>query len=805
MDYISYIDLIIEIKSESLQKIEPFSINIEDQTYKISKKNLENNFIGEYSGKEYLIQFIEPIESLSSSINALKNLEPLIEIISGVKKTIHLIEDKIIIKSQVTRKVSLNDYFAFRTSARVTNSIKSKTQLCLDIIIKGLQEILSNLAAAEKNGFDVPNVNLEDVYIEITLNPLHPIFTLDSLGIELLIDPIGSKPLAPKQNNFMNGLALCLYSSLRNKLYVSIDSYLNELPKKKKKLLKIYPYALCNLIESLTNNNFKAEEILFTPAISTWIYLFQDYETIPSDPSFDPDTLLAGLYLKKKTSRDKAALIIILQQKANLIDFIKSKPCSAENFKRICMIICRNKFWKDRNDAFGISVYILKTVLSDCSYFVSQAGLLKLYKVLTVPNIDLELIERICSSYTMTGPCIVYESTPLLESISRSPSYLRVLPYMSSSTLSYLYDINPLSNLQKIEVLGLVPISIRRTNPKRTIDIVETICSKSDSQSYPSIIISALKIIREVVYEGKIAHDSNKQGRCYKNESQYNSSVLMAYCKKCDINLCLVCASSHIQSDHWLLYQRSDKMCKKTTEPLEFVKGLFEITEINLEFFDSQGTYDPENKFSTNDCREEISITTIGEIKAIYDNTRHSTLLYYELEILNAGFTENICIGIDGTGVFYSGNTGIIMDSEGKIKKQAARFGTGDVVGVGFTSSHFLYFTYNGYNLHLYKECTEVVDIRPLIKLKGPGIVVRVITSQFYFSQSTYENSLSFNDPYLKARISKLANKMNYSEDTAKKIEGHLKDVSDIILQNNKSQIQNSKTANPCKKMCRIS
>ena len=59
MDYITYIDSILEFKAESYKKIETFELKIENKPYVLSKKAGEDSYIGESEGKEFLIQIIE--------------------------------------------------------------------------------------------------------------------------------------------------------------------------------------------------------------------------------------------------------------------------------------------------------------------------------------------------------------------------------------------------------------------------------------------------------------------------------------------------------------------------------------------------------------------------------------------------------------------------------------------------------------------------------------------------------------------------------------------------------------------------
>ena len=442
----------------------------------------------------------------------------------------------------------------------------------------------------------------------------------------------------------------------------------------------------------------------------------------------------------------------------------------------------------------------MNSLVSTYSFLTTEPGPLKLYKVLLLPHHDFELIHKICSNSTMTGPSIIYKS-PLLDKICASSYSFEILPFMGHKAFQCFFRSVPLKSHQKIEILGAIPITIRRQNVKNNINLIDSFIENADKDTCFRVVIKAIQILREIINEGKLAHEYNKAGKCYKNEFSYNSSVLMVFCKKCNQYMCLVCGSSHTDPDHSLSYVRSNKPCKKSSENLELVKDLFEIKEICMSFFDSLGNSNEESTFSSDKSSEEVSITTLEEINPIYDDSRHSTLLYYELEIIDAGFSENISIGIDGVGVRYSGNTGIITDSIESFKQQAPRYGTGDVVGIGLTSSHFLYFTFNGYNLHIYIKCNDVKNLRPLIKFKGKGIVVRVITNEFYFLLSTFYCSISLHDPFIKSTIAKWINKLEIGEEDCRAINNSIKDIfdEDVAKPFDKKVSKKIKACDPCR------
>ena len=116
--------------------------------------------------------------------------------------------------------------------------------------------------------------------------------------------------------------------------------------------------------------------------------------------------------------------------------------------------------------------------------------------------------------------------------------------------------------------------------------------------------------------------------------------------------------------------------------------------------------------------------------------TELKTLFYFEVKIKHAGVTEDISIGFDslsdskGLWVKYKGNTGEILKHR-KLVTYGPRFGAKDTIGVGITSEFYVYFTYNGFNLHIYVENEPISQFFPVIKLQGKNIHVKPKFSSF--------------------------------------------------------------------------
>jgi hypothetical protein len=700
--------------------------------------------------------------------------------------------------------VSLQEYFEYKRDARIPKTLRESTELCVDVIIKALQEVISSVASLENHDFVLPSLDPSEIFIEITPNPLHPILITENLGIEIKIDLLIIKP---SFENPLKGLALCVFSALKNKLCRQVNLESKQL--KNPKSQKGYPFALCGLISSLMEPEAKAQEILFSPFVSTWIFLFKDNDSIPQPTTFDIDALLAGLYFKNKASRTKAVFTMISQERERLIDVIRAKPCFNENSKRIIKTIARVRHWQRFLPFVEMAVALLDELIDEKAVF--EAGPLKMFKVIHMPKITFEVIIKICSSKTMTAACLLANSRVLVDKIAeRKEDFMSILPFMGFQSISYLAESNILGPYEKLKVLSKVPIKVKRLRTQDIVEIIQKNIQLSCQKVGPSkTVLKCLKIIREIFYDGKQAHEQNKAGRCFKNEKKLNASVLMVYCQKCTSYMCLVCGSSHteIHDKKHLKYVHSNESCKKSGESFELLKDIFALNEIKLEFFDSRGNLSTDGIFSSQNSSEEVSITTTEGVVTIYDDSSHSTLLYYEVEVISAGFSENISVGVDGVGIFYTGHNGFITNEEGIVLKQTAKFGTGDIIGIGFTSSHFLYYTYNGYNLHFYTKCLNVQNIRPLIRFKGRGIQLRVVTKNFLFSQAPYLDHSKNTEEVIDV-IRKSVLRSNDNEKRLNKINDIIQDVpffKDFQLPKTVKKNSERKQMNACKDSCVIS
>lgn len=826
MDHLSYIDQILDLKNESLQPVAEYTITIDSAPYTISKKIKENLFIAQDSDSKYIVQFINNPPDSESLLTTLKTRESMIPVINGLNKSVHESPDGFIILSKYTKRVSLQEYLEFKRDSRIPKALREKTEICIDVLIKATQELISSVSSLEKHGFIPASLESQDLYVEINQNPLHPIYIEENYGFEIKIDLITADPLKPPLKNPLEDLGLCVFSSFRNKMCKKVNFKSKKL--RDLKARKGYPFALCGLIDSLQDPEAKAEEILFSPLVSTWIFLFKDNDSIPQQTSFNIDALLAGLYFKNKFCRIKSVFTMISQEKEMLVDILRAKPCSVENSRKVVQCICRVKNWNRYCIYAKNAVFILNELVDE--NFVQDAGMLKLYKSIHMPEVTIEFLNKICSSEavprsftgnskgpakvypkrTMTAACIFSTSNTLVKKIANTEYFLSVLPYMNFNTISCLSNSEAgfLNPYQRLKILSRCPISIRRLRIQDTIDIINKNIIISENYSYTKLVAKAIKIIRELVYDSRKAHENNKLGKCYLNERNLNVSVLMMYCEKCLNYMCLVCGSSHeeIHNSQYFVYIQSNRKCMKSGEYTELCKDVFSLNEISLEFFDSFGEMPTDMVFCTGGKSELISVTSTEEVACIYDDTSHSTLLYYEVEIISAGYSENISIGIDGIGVFYCGNTGHIVNSEGTILKKVAKFGTGDTIGIGFTSSHFLYYTYNGFNLHLYTECSNVNEIRPLVKIKGKGIKVKMITKNFLFCQAPYADKIKDMDGQLRL-IDKWINKCGEYPDELYRISNIIEGVplmKDLKVPRVYKKKSEQKKMNACKESCLI-
>lgn len=309
------------------------------------------------------------------------------------------------------------------------------------------------------------------------------------------------------------------------------------------------------------------------------------------------------------------------------------------------------------------------------------------------------------------------------------------------------------SDFEQILALSAVPIHFKRQRPELVLEQVETVMnrirkSNTISQEYSECLCISLEIIFELLFKCKHEHEINRSGECCKvftKTHNYNTTPFLVRCIKCDTSFCVACARNHAKYDgnqlRFLTYTLNSKAtcnCSIKHEAAFISAVLCELKESKtLNMFATSGIKVNEHEFNTSKDSSEISITSTNKITIFNDDSRPITLFYYEVYIKRAGITENIIIGFDGTGVEYSGWTGEILKNS-EVIGNGPRFGSKDIIGIGLTSSYFIYFTFNGFNLHIYVECEPIREIRPLVRLHGKNIRVKLKFDKFMSDSKSY-------------------------------------------------------------------
>lgn len=374
----------------------------------------------------------------------------------------------------------------------------------------------------------------------------------------------------------------------------------------------------------------------------------------------------------------------------------------------------------------------------------------------------IKLILLICTDSTLTGIMAAKRFRTLRELLY--PQYIKesaeLLPLLSlcgkggikNMKMHIDYKVIQNENSQ-ITALSAIPIHFKRQRSDIMIEILQSIMnnlidSQNFSKDFNSCLQNSLEIIYELLFKSKHDQEINRSGECCKlftDDYPYNITPLICMCSQCQIHFCIACCRYHSTQykDHtlkYLLYPYNLKTtceCRSPHRAIFNPSALCEIKEyLDLNLFSSDGA-DNFMVYDTNDKPEKIEITSLNEITIYNDDINTNTIFYYEIEIKSAGWTENIVVGILGTDIEYHGNSGYIYKN-GEHVQSGPRFGSKDTIGIGLTSSCVVYFTYNGFNIHIYIECIPVRAVRPSVKLKGKLIKVMFKFTNFLCDPRSY-------------------------------------------------------------------
>ncbi|CAG9333206.1 unnamed protein product [Blepharisma stoltei] len=772
-------------KSKFLPLDEKITKTYNNESFTLDRQNSEDKscyLAQNQEGKDYNIQIIKcSASSLMLYESRLQELWPLVEHLPGITKKYAIDEENFVLIWEVRRFLSLEDWNSHKTNSSIPRDLRNKAIIYPEVIIRAVQDLISQIATAQRLGITIKNISPENIYMDLNESPIRPALILDEgVGIDVKIDVINERslkyqfPLDPAIYPFAQteiidfwGLGVCLYSALTQKISSQIPEFvaMEEEVRSDTILSENYVPGLSELIAEFISencNNVSAEDRLFSPLMRSWLHMFKNTNSLISFEDLEPKAVLSGLYCKDGNIIETTLEILLLKDVR--IERLLSKETVIRKFIET---LANYKQYKGKPELLTNAYSSMCILMKKYPWIKHEAGKLKLYHLLdnkenlAFPDVRkkiINFIQKLCKNNTLTGLITIKHNKVLKELIytqysEESSELLSFLPLCGKSGVKNMqmhkdYKVYP-KRSELLLAISNIPIFFKRQRPEVLLRLIISIMQDSkekEDAEFNYCFQYALEAIFAILYGGSHFHKKNNNIKCCKLVNlhhSYNVFPLFVKCLTCSEYLCISCGMSHKDEGHafkFVLYSLTQNITCQCHQPHNKVDLPLIPTEFNqkhIELFMTGGKF-KNDTFYTEDNSDKMTITSSNEIIVFNDDDQPMPVLYFEVEIKCAGKSENISIGIDETDVVYKGNNGNIMLGDEIIDK-GPRFGSKDTIGIGITSGYIIYFTYNGYNLHTYIECKPIRAVRPLVIIKGKGIRAQVKFDNFLFSSQTYQ------------------------------------------------------------------
>ncbi|CAG9325464.1 unnamed protein product [Blepharisma stoltei] len=789
---LNYFDAVYELKKRAyLPLSQPYHLSLSHEHFWIEKQINETQFLGvNEKGTEFDIQVITS-SSIEAQIYEKRYFEmaTLVHYLSGVAKTCARELDKFYLMTELKNSMSLDEFLVHKNNVEIPKVIRETSNLCQEVIIRAAEELISQVASARRMGMVIGNISPDNLYIEISQSPIRPVYTLNGYGIDLKLDMINARslstafPLNPDifpfdDKNIVDlwGVGVCLYAAVTRTVMDEMPHFMTSDKDEVTKMILAENYipSLSEFIAELVTDRtytMKAVDHLFSRLFKTWLYLFKETERDSLDLSeLDSKALISSFYFKDKHIR-KRGFEQLFAKDCGVPKILSTMPNCFDVTRTVIKVATHYKFYEENKEFLVNALVALNELMKNNAWIRAESGPLGLYRLFyikldfTNAKLRKEIIRYLsllCKNNTLTALIIAKQKRIINDLLY--PRYLNessdltvMLPFCGRANIKRIKifrDYRVIGNdFEEILALSAIPIHFKRQRPEIILDQIQELMSRmvktsTVSQEFNESLSIALEIIYEVLFKCKHEHEINRSGECCKlftKSHSYNTIPFLTKCTRCNMNFCPACSRFHSSSQshslQFLIYTLNPKAtCAcASAHPSAFTSAVLSDLreEKQIELFATGGVEHENHIYHTEKESKEISITSVAEINVFNDDIRPVTIFYYEVYVQRAGLTGNIKVGLEGTGVEYCGDTGdILMD--GEVIEHGPRFGSKDVVGIGITSSYYVYFTYNGFNLHLYVECEPIREIRPLVRVKGKHIRVQLKFNHFMCDPKSY-------------------------------------------------------------------
>lgn len=639
----------------------------------------------------------------------------------------------------------------------INHLIEVGCELPIDALMEIIIHLITIRNSLHRSGLEISCFDIRQIYLywqtQTSLENQGGIYLyIDLLSFDVMNSPISLLGKSISANSFGFGIGEILFMGFYNKNIEEVSKVNLENADFYTSGTERYFPGIGKLINKVVRENDKDEIFKDCAKLRTWMRIFNmDFYNGKLSSS-----VLFGSFITKNTNIIQQS-ISVLEKNLDLVEKFKELWVS-KNVHEHILLYLSTYHCQSSATAFFVLKMIRKLKSFKC-FFTSAYSIPMLYMTFR-HNYDLNneklraelilVLKDILKYKTNTVAFMLYHSQIFQRLIRLYPDeagfLIHYTPYLGEISVDVIKNLRKYYKFQDyfqpLALLQEIPVHFKLQSTFDLINTIEIFFSIEISVDFLMAysVFMSFNLILELLKESKEAKYSNKVGKCYRNPYNFRVSPIMARCETCkeNTNLCIPCSIKHELEGHTINYVTnsliSDFACASTdwgfdslvheTQKISprYSKLIIphdETTNLGYLRTSNSNRSSPQtslytslsdfNTFLDGDfvnsqwvfTSEPVSFLTLEELDVIFYREVIFTMLY----------NENLIIKIIGTGISIN-NTNCFIRNNSQILGKMPKIGTGDTLGIGFTSDRHVFFTYNGFNLlKYYKFVASTVSI----------------------------------------------------------------------------------------------
>ncbi|CAG9313021.1 unnamed protein product [Blepharisma stoltei] len=537
-------------------------------------------------------------------------------------------------------------------------------------------------------------------------------------------------------------------------------------------------------LEHILKRTFKdsnAQSIFTHSFVKVWKGLFNNDPSLIEPISFNElHVLNSGLLFDSELARSlsiKKILEIGIENSSQTCQYL-NKYEILNHFLKLCISFD----WSNHLNLLDSLFLISGNKLSSQTFkeFLTEIGFLSLMPLTMAQEVNQytisKFVENFIGNNTLTMLQIIKDCRMADKILTKATwrrenpkheedeKFIRsTMPFYGPNSIEIIesaYNILGMNEIATIEALHEVPFYFKLENCEALIKMLHGVVKRGlknqkNQENITYMLKEVVLILGEILILPSLLQNHHVKGACISHDkekyfSYLGKNPLLLECLECGGSYCticyLICHKNHRR--RFLHYNQPHFRCSCTQEhegnnidPAQFILPVYR-QQFSFEL--SDGTTQTTNNFKSDG---HLEIKTAEPIANNWNELHRGVVAYFEVKILKAGSNEDITIELKGSGFAYHSLTGVITKDSIEISK-GPRFGSYDTVGMGLTSHHKLFVTFNGLIVHPLLDFDSIVEIRPLVVINGTGYEIEIKLRNWMFcsaenvGQEGYSNEL---------------------------------------------------------------